>query len=29
MQVEILNQQIEIVKQYKNPKNDTEEIVPL
>jgi chromosome segregation ATPase len=29
MQVEILNQQIEIVKQYKKPKNDTEEIVPL
>ena len=29
MQVEILNQQIEIIKQYKKPKNDTEEIVPL
>ncbi len=29
MQVEILNQQIDIVKQYKQPKNDTEEIVPL
>lgn len=29
MQVEILNQQLEIIKQYKKPKNDTEEIVPL
>lgn len=29
MQVEILNQQIEIVKQYKRPKNETEEVVPL
>lgn len=29
MQVDILNQQLEIIKQYKEPKNDTEEIVPL
>lgn len=29
MQVDILNQQLEIIKQYKGPKNDTEEIVPL
>ncbi len=29
IQVDILNQQLEIIKQYKEPKNDTEEIVPL
>ncbi len=29
MQVDILNQQLEIIKQYNEPKNDTEEIVPL
>lgn len=29
MQVNVLNQQIEIINQLKNPKNETEEIVPL